>query len=207
MSLTDSVNSSVGYICTIYTLAGPSVHVCTAEIVACPEGSLSVLGCTCCCRVEMTLKQLKAGWHNLDPALEEGSTVRGRVKTVEGFGVFVQLLEANVTGMAHVSELADDFVKAPADLFKPGQGPDKWRLSRVDCGTTACTNVLCRLPEGQECLDIQTMCSMICILLAMCLFICLLAQSMLLHQSIYTCVEVPYCRCETAVHKRTGSLM
>lgn len=71
----------------------------------------------------MSLKPLRKGWHDLAPEMmAPGKTVRGIVKRVEAFGVFVELSGAGITGMAHISELADDFVKAPADVFQPGRG-------------------------------------------------------------------------------------
>ncbi|KAK9804637.1 hypothetical protein WJX73_002075 [Symbiochloris irregularis] len=89
-------------------------------------------------RVEVSLKPLRRGWPDLDPDMAPGHTVRGVVKRVEPFGVFIELSGMGVTGMAHVSELADDFVKTPADAFQPGQSVrakvlvldrDKQRLS------------------------------------------------------------------------------
>jgi len=54
--------------------------------------------------------------------LDVGMTVRGKVRKVEAFGVFVDLddVPGNVTGMCHVSELADEFVKKPDSLFNVG---------------------------------------------------------------------------------------
>ncbi|PRW20900.1 RRP5-like protein [Chlorella sorokiniana] len=90
--------------------------------VAFPEGSLVVgqVLATEGGKVELTLRQRKVG-PSLE-SLEEGQVVRGAVKQVAKYGVFVQLEGSpGVTGLAHVSELADDFVKDPAALFNPGQ--------------------------------------------------------------------------------------
>ena len=73
-------------------------------------------------RVELSLKELRQGWHNLPPEMVEGSTVKGIVRRVQPFGVFVELIGTTITGMAHVSELADGYVKDPTELFKPDQG-------------------------------------------------------------------------------------
>jgi rRNA biogenesis protein RRP5 len=55
--------------------------------------------------------------------LEVGSDVRGRVRRVEKFGIFVDLDEPlGATGLAHISEVADGFVKDIDGLFAPGQG-------------------------------------------------------------------------------------
>lgn len=53
--------------------------------------------------------------------LEEGQVVRGKVRKVEKFGVFVELDGSGAVGLAHVSELADGFVKDVAELFKVDQ--------------------------------------------------------------------------------------
>ena len=47
--------------------------------------------------------------------------VTGTVKKVESFGVFVALAASLLTGLCHVSELSDDFVKDPAARHQPGQ--------------------------------------------------------------------------------------
>jgi predicted RNA-binding protein with RPS1 domain len=76
-------------------------------------------------RVELTLKARRP-----PPSLEglaPGRAVRGRVRRVEPFGVFVELRGGGgapgggPVGLAHVSELADGFVKDPAALFAVGQ--------------------------------------------------------------------------------------
>ncbi|KAL4451480.1 hypothetical protein ABPG75_007142 [Micractinium tetrahymenae] len=73
-------------------------------------------------RVDLTLRSRKVG-PSLG-SLEEGQVVRGRVKRLAKFGVFVELegTEAQgATGLAHVSEVADEYVKDLASLFSPGQ--------------------------------------------------------------------------------------
>ena len=66
--------------------------------------------------------------------------VRGRVKRVEKFGVFVELgaPHAGVTGLAHVSQLADDFVKDVASLFTLGQSESPATLLLADCLASCC---------------------------------------------------------------------
>jgi S1 RNA binding domain len=46
--------------------------------------------------------------------------VVGIVKRVERFGVFVSIANSALTGLAHVSELADSYVGDPAAKFQPG---------------------------------------------------------------------------------------
>ncbi len=76
-------------------------------------------------RVELTLKARRPP-PSLE-GLEPGRAVRGRVRRVEPFGVFVELRGGGgapgggPVGLAHVSELADGFCKDPAALFAVGQ--------------------------------------------------------------------------------------
>lgn len=73
-------------------------------------------------KVDLTLRSRKVG-PSLG-SLEEGQVVRGRVKRLAKFGVFVELegKEAEgAMGLAHVSEVADDYVKDLGSLFTPGQ--------------------------------------------------------------------------------------
>ncbi len=50
----------------------------------------------------------------------EGSKYKGVVTRVERYGVFVRLDASDVTGMAHLSECSDSFVKNLADHYDPG---------------------------------------------------------------------------------------
>ncbi|KAK9823324.1 hypothetical protein WJX72_001906 [[Myrmecia] bisecta] len=72
-------------------------------------------------RVELTLKSGKSGNWTVIEDLAVGAVVRGKVKRVEKFGVFVELAGSAVTGLAHISEVADEFIKNINDLFAPGQ--------------------------------------------------------------------------------------
>lgn len=54
--------------------------------------------------------------------MSEGQIVRGTVKRVEKFGVFVRIKDSPITGMAHISEVADEHVTDLSELFKAGQG-------------------------------------------------------------------------------------
>ena len=54
--------------------------------------------------------------------LQEGQTVSGRVKRVEGYGVFITLAGSGLTGLCHISEVADEKVTNLPSLFQPGQG-------------------------------------------------------------------------------------
>jgi hypothetical protein len=71
--------------------------------------------------VELSLKEASRQLGLED--LSEGQTVRGRVRRVERFGVFVTLAgSAGLTGLAHISEVADEKVEDLAQLFQAGQG-------------------------------------------------------------------------------------
>jgi len=74
-------------------------------------------------RVEMSLKlsvvRPQAGllsFSDMQPDME----VRGTVKKVHSFGVFVNIANSNLTGLAHLSELSDAHVADPKALFTPG---------------------------------------------------------------------------------------
>lgn len=54
--------------------------------------------------------------------LREGQTVSGRVRRVEAYGVFISLAESGVTGLCHISEVADEKVTDLPSMFQPGQG-------------------------------------------------------------------------------------
>lgn len=54
--------------------------------------------------------------------LQEGQTVSGRVRRVEGYGVFISLAGSGVTGLCHISEVADEKVTDLPSMFQPGQG-------------------------------------------------------------------------------------
>lgn len=65
---------------------------------------------------------LKAGGRaSLMTTLSPGDVVTGRVSRVEPYGVFIELDGGVLSGLAHVSELADKFVKNPHQLFQTGQ--------------------------------------------------------------------------------------
>lgn len=51
-----------------------------------------------------------------------GTVLKGRVRRVEKFGVFVDLEGGKGSGLAHISEVADGFVSNLESMFKVGQG-------------------------------------------------------------------------------------
>lgn len=54
--------------------------------------------------------------------LKKGEVVRGKIKRLEAFGAFVQLDNSAVSGLAHISEISDDYVKNLQDVLQVGQG-------------------------------------------------------------------------------------
>ena len=73
-------------------------------------------------RVEMTLKDSQGGsWTDMGD-LKKGDVVKGKIKRLEPFGAFVELHNSTLTGLAHISEVSDEFVKDLKDTFKIGQG-------------------------------------------------------------------------------------
>ncbi|HMN11842.1 MAG TPA: S1 RNA-binding domain-containing protein [Bellilinea sp.] len=66
--------------------------------------------------VELTMnKPLGLDWHEIKP----GMTVKGNVVRLETFGVFVEI-GAERPGLIHISELAHEYIKVPADVVKVG---------------------------------------------------------------------------------------
>lgn len=70
----------------------------------------------------MTLKGSQGGsWADLGD-LKKGDVVKGRIKRLEAFGAFVELHNSTLTGLAHISEVSDDYIKNLQDAFQVGQG-------------------------------------------------------------------------------------
>ena len=69
----------------------------------------------------MSLKS-KTGKKALLKKLSEGQIVRGTVKRIKDFGLFIQLQDSTLIGLAHKSELSDKFIKDIGELYKEGQG-------------------------------------------------------------------------------------
>ena len=67
-------------------------------------------------RIELTLlKPVSLRWNNL----KTGTTHQGEVVRIENFGAFVDI-GAERSGLVHVSEMGEEYVKDPNDLVKVG---------------------------------------------------------------------------------------
>ncbi|MBQ7668184.1 MAG: S1 RNA-binding domain-containing protein [Clostridia bacterium] len=53
-------------------------------------------------------------------SLEAGAIVEGTVKTITNFGAFIDLGDG-VTGLVHISEISDDYVKSVSDYLEEKQ--------------------------------------------------------------------------------------
>ena len=74
------------------------------------------------CRIELSLRSSAPKAMIGLEDLQEGQTVSGRVKRVEGYGVFITLAGSGLTGLCHISKVADEKVANLPSLFQPGQG-------------------------------------------------------------------------------------
>ncbi len=76
-------------------------------------------------RISLGLKQLTPHpWDNLDPAIQEGSTVRGKVVNIEDYGAFLEITPG-VEGLVHVSEITWSSQPVNAkEYFKVGEEYD-----------------------------------------------------------------------------------
>ena len=83
----------------------------------------------CMSRIELSLRSSAPKAMVGLEDLQEGQTVSGRVRRVEGYGVFITLAGSGVTGLCHISEVADEKVTDLPSLFQPGQGMCCWSTS------------------------------------------------------------------------------
>ena len=74
------------------------------------------------CRVELSLRSTAPKAMIGLEDLKEGQTVTGRVKRVEAYGAFISLAGSGLTGLCHISEVADERVADLPSMLQPGQG-------------------------------------------------------------------------------------
>ncbi len=71
-------------------------------------------------RISLGLKQVEANpWDDVETRYPVGSHVKGPVKNITSFGVFVGI-EDGIDGLVHISDLSWKKVKYPSELFKKG---------------------------------------------------------------------------------------
>lgn len=72
-------------------------------------------------KIFLSMKRLKEDpWREVEQRYKVGDVVKGRVLKVNPFGLFVEL-DADIHGLAHISELADHPVEDPREIAKPGE--------------------------------------------------------------------------------------
>jgi small subunit ribosomal protein S1 len=73
-------------------------------------------------RISLGMRQIEPNpWMVVEDKYPVGSKIRGKVKTITDFGVFVGV-EEGIDGLIHVSEMSwTKKIKNPAELFKKGQ--------------------------------------------------------------------------------------
>jgi len=71
-------------------------------------------------KIFLSMKKLKDDpWKNVNELYKVGQVVKGKVLKVNPFGLFVEL-DAEIHGLAHISELADKPVTDTKEIAKPG---------------------------------------------------------------------------------------
>ncbi len=72
-------------------------------------------------RISLGIKQLEANpWDVIEEKYPKGSKVKGIIKNVADFGLFIGI-EEGIDGFVHVSDLSWKKVKHPSELFEKGQ--------------------------------------------------------------------------------------
>lgn len=72
-------------------------------------------------RISLGMKQAEQNpWENVEAKYPKGSKIKGVVKNITDFGVFIGV-EEGIDGLVHISDLTWRKIKHPSDLFKKGQ--------------------------------------------------------------------------------------
>ena len=82
-------------------------------------------------------------------AIEIGSKVQGKVTGITNFGAFIEL-PGNLTGLVHISEVADSYVKDVNDHLKVGDQIEVKVLSEKDGKIALSIKKAIERPEGQS---------------------------------------------------------
>lgn len=81
-------------------------------------------------------------------SVEVGSKVQGKVTGITNFGAFVELPDGS-TGLVHISEVADSYVKDVNDHLKIGDQVEVKVISNKDGKTSLSIKKAIDRPEGQ----------------------------------------------------------
>ncbi|MBI5892707.1 MAG: 30S ribosomal protein S1 [Deltaproteobacteria bacterium] len=72
-------------------------------------------------KISLSLKQIEPNpWDKIEEKYPKGSKIKGVVKNITDFGVFVGI-EDGVDGLVHVSDISWNKIKHPSELFQKGQ--------------------------------------------------------------------------------------
>ncbi len=82
-------------------------------------------------------------------SVEVGSKVQGKVTGITNFGAFVEL-PGGTTGLVHISEVADSYVKDVNDHLKVGDVVEVKVISEKDGKTALSIKKAIDRPEGQR---------------------------------------------------------
>jgi S1 RNA binding domain protein len=82
-------------------------------------------------------------------SIEVGSKVQGKVKGITNFGAFVEL-PGGTTGLVHISEVADSYVKDVNDHLKLGDQVEVKVISEKDGKIALSIKKAIDRPEGQQ---------------------------------------------------------
>jgi S1 RNA binding domain protein len=82
-------------------------------------------------------------------SIEVGSKVQGKVTGITNFGAFVEL-PGGTTGLVHISEVADSYVKDVNDHLKVGDQIEVKVISEKDGKTALSIKKAIDRPEGQQ---------------------------------------------------------
>lgn len=75
-------------------------------------------------RVSLSIKKLTVDpWKKAVEKYQVGEKVKGKILKIDKFGAFVEL-DADIQGLAHISELADQAVQNPEEVVKVGDSYD-----------------------------------------------------------------------------------
>lgn len=94
----------------------------------------------------MSLKLMRG--NNIFMSVEVGSKVQGKVTGITNFGAFVEL-PGGSTGLVHISEVADSYVKDINDHLKIGDMIEVKVISEKDGKTALSIKKAIDKPEGQ----------------------------------------------------------